>query len=1132
MADKEVIIKVSADTAKAKADVEDVKKAVEDLKREEETPPSTPPVEPFEDVKLQLQEAIKWIVTARRSFEKMKDGPAEVSYKVQDLMDKVRELGDPEMLNAFSELFSGQAEEVEALAVKYGDFKNKQYELENAAKEIAHSFKEGTVSIDEARAALERFAEQKRSLSAEGNDIARLTSIGGSGLAGAASMEKFSGAIELREELTRLQAEYDSLRSASAETFSALKEEINEYKVSLEGSQKSIDALVTKLMSLQVENNSLKEVFERLSRSTSGFSGAEMDLSNRMELSKRTTAELQEELKRLSDARIMAAEIYDVEEYTRLGVAIGHVNAALSEHKRAQAMADSLRYGAMNVRELRAEVEKLTGALRKASESGDRGTYERLAQSLQSARGALRSLTQEQNISKAAMMGQATAGMQLANQLNALAESAASGQVNVASMANQVISLGMAFKAGLGPIGWVMVALQGLQMVMQRVTEWDKKEAAAIAETEKMLKKKAEAMEALRLEEMKTANAIAKGQAEESARQAEAQGKAELERLKSENAAKQAERNRELQALRSSLKAETDLKKAAVLSGELSEDEFNAWQEGQNRKLAQAEKNNQLLANEERRAMVEKELAISQATLDEREKLYGKLSGKLDADQAALIAADDGSLKALLDRYDSLAKSQDERRTAIEELEEKLDNASHWYGDDADKEELEKQLDAAKDALRSVSSALVGVESELRSGFGKQMDLLQEVGISKEESLEANARILLSLKQELNETDKTRDQQIEKQRELQAQLSAIEEERKAIEQGVTERQREADAASTLRKAKEDKARAEEESKKRDAEAKKRDAEAKKQEAEYNREIASELSRISGQYKVTGSYKEEDNRSAKQIRDCDRTILEAKERELRDLLARTSDAATREKIQAALDDTEKAQRALADATRKAADQEAKRLKNMAPPELHSKNKQVDRNLQSLGKSYARYAKAAEKAAEAGDAKAMEKAQKRMQYYAGRMGRASKDQEKADRMYKKDAEALEAVAEEHGKDYQHVKRAGQDKRREEAAEARRNRRANQEAARQQRTQQQAAQPQQQPQPQVNAQEVAAKSQAAMQELAAQVAALTGACNGVAAAAEGAAKAAKNAVKTLNQKLKSLNEEVNAIREEVDA
>lgn len=478
-----------------------------------------------------------------------------------------------------------------------------------------------------------------------------------------------------------------------------------------------------------------------------------------------------------------------------------------------------------------------------------------------------------------------------------------------------------------------------------------------------------------------------------------------------------------------------------------------------------------------------------------------------------------------MDRYDSLAKSQDERRTAIEELEKRLDNASHWYGDDADKEELEKQLDAAKDALRSVSSELVGVESELRLGFGKQMDLLQEVGISKEESLEANARILLSLKQELNETDKTRDQQIEKQRELQAQLSAIEEERKAIKQGVTEQQREADAASTLRKAKEDKARAEEESKKRDAEA-------KKQEAEYNREIASELSRISGQYKVTGSYKEEDNRSAKQIRDCDRTILEAKERELRDLLARTSDAATREKIQAALEETEKAQRALAEATRKAADQEAKRLKNMAPPEFHSKNKQVDRNLQSLGKSYARYAKAAEKAAEAGDAKAMERAQKRMQYYAGRMGRASKDQEKADRMYRKDAEALEAVAEEHGKDYQHVKRAGQDKRRQEAAEARRNRRANQEAARQQRTQQQAAQPQQQPQPQVNAQEVAAKSQAAMQELAAQVAALTGACNGVASAAEGAAKAAKNAVKTLNQKLKSLNEEVAAIREEVDA
>lgn len=1125
MADKEVIIKVSADTAKAKADVEDVKKAVEDLKREEETPPSTPPVEPFEDVKLQLQEAIKWIVTARRSFEKMKDGPAEVSYKVQDLMDKVRELGDPEMLNAFSELFSGQAEEVEALAVKYGDFKNKQYELENAAKEIAHSFKEGTVSIDEARAALERFAEQKRSLSAEGNDIARLTSIGGSGLAGAASMEKFSGAIELREELTRLQAEYDSLRSASAETFSALKEEINEYKVSLEGSQKSIDALATKLMSLQVENNSLKEVFERLSRSTSGFSGAEMDLSNRMELSKRTTAELQEELKRLSDARIMAAEINDVEEYTRLGVAIGHVNAALSEHKRAQAMADSLRYGAMNARELRAEVEKLSGALRKASVSGDRGTYERLAQSLQSARGALRSLTQEQNIARAAMMGQATAGMQLANQLNALAESAASGQVNVASMANQVISLGMAFKAGLGPIGWVMAALQGLQLVMERVTGWEAKEAAAIAETEKMLKKKAEAMEALRIEEMKTANAIAKGQAEESARQAEAQGQAEIARLKGENAAKQAERERDLQSLRSTLKAETDLKKAAVMRGELSEEEFNAWQEGEKRKIEQAEKNNQLISNQEKEAVVKKELEISQAVLAARGSLYATISEKLDKDQTEIIAADDGELKALISQYESLYKSQEDKRSAVEELRKKVEDATHWYWNDSGREELVEQLRIAEEELRTYIGKTASTAQAIELAYGDQLEILRKTGVATEDGMMANAKILLTLKEELNSADEQYTTQLAKHRELQTQLVLLHEGKKAIEQGVTEQQREADAASTLRKAKEDKARAEEESKKRDAEA-------KKQEAEYNREIASELSRISGQYKVTGSYKEEDNRSAKQIRDCDRTILEAKERELRDLLARTSDAATREKIQAALDDTEKAQRALADATRKAADQEAKRLKNMAPPEFHSKNKQVDRNLQSLGKSYARYAKAAEKAAEAGDAKAMEKAQKRMQYYAGRMGRASKDQEKADRMYKKDAEALEAVAEEHGKDYQHVKRAGQDKRRQEAAEARRNRRANQEAARQQRTQQQAAQPQQQPQPQVNAQEVAAKSQAAMQELAAQVSALTGACNGVAAAAEGAAKAAKDAVKTLNQKLKSLNEEVAAIREEVDA
>lgn len=825
-----------------------------------------------------------------------------------------------------------------------------------------------------------------------------------------------------------------------------------------------LNKMQAQLLAYKTQVDELRAAYERLANSTSGAS------SKSSESLKALEAEV-EVLKKQQNALVDKVLELQVENNRLRDAHAGAGSGAQSQASAENGLAQRMAYAAMNVRQLRQEIVTLNSARKAAAAAGDTKAYEELTAKVGAARTALRAARQARNVEKAAMMGQAAAGMQLANQVNSLAQSVQQGSEDIGGMITQVLSLGMAIKAGLGPIGWLMLAIQGLQIAWNRYSAAQEEarqkdiqrvnsQLEMVERLQKELDDMSEKNRSNKLNEIKQELSEFEKQLQDA--EAERQRSARAANLEASEAA--AKRLTSAEAAYQQELANVEVLKAqGGLTEEQAEQRKNAALEAKNAALEAIREESAARENAEK-------LAASRAAENIAQRLEEEINKKYGAFEEVLSV-----------KLPTVSEWQ--------ELQIKLKNGLAETRDIAFGQEVNARMNQLRQALQALGIAWRGTDEEL---LGYMAELR-----------EARAAAQDRVKALRDQAASARENAAQSASENRVARDAYE-----AQQQTIAAQQEASAAA------------------------RESAEAKKQEAEYNREIASELSRISGQYRVTGSYKEEDNRSAKQIRDCDRTILEAKERELRDLLARTSDAATREKIQAALDDTEKAQRALADATRQAADQEAKRLKNMAPPEFHSKNRQVDRNLKSLGKSYARYAKAAEKAAEAGDAKAMERAQKRMQYYAGRMGRASKDQEKADRMYKKDAEALEAVAEEHGKDYQRVKRAGQEKGRQEAAEARRRRRANQEAARQQRAQQQAVQPEQQASTQVDAQEVAARSQAAMQELTAQISALTCACNGIAAAASSAAGAAAGAVKRLNAQIKTLNEEVNAIREEVDA
>lgn len=1112
MADKEVTIKVSADTAKAKADVEDVKKAVEDVKKVEETPPAAPPsIEPvvkeYELLKQKLQDCIRWTVEYAKGMGDLGERASETAYKVDDLLSAVKATGDAKLQTDVDGLFKGQGEEITQLALRYADLRGEQAQLGEDAKAMARAFKEGSASTEDAGAALEEFRERIRFIKSEVKQISALNKIGEVQLGNAGEIQAVLDALQRFGDVSSqvslqqgqmqeaalatakaLQAQRDGLDPA-AEGYAQLAVQMDNQVAAQNALLGQISGVDEKLGALQDKQAKLAAAYAEGKVSMEEYGDGMFKLSDEADKLLGVLEGLGDKSTRLEDKRAADAErAAQRVEKAREKEAEATAKAAEKQATADAKTAEQMRLMTSSAERLASEIASLTELRRAAAEAGDAETYELATKALNETRAAYREVAQASEEAGAAGVRTYTT---LRGAVGNFIKSLFAGKLAVRE-------LGMALKAlaySSVILGAIQLAMDGIMWAWEKLKELigitgDESEKAG----EKMEKAAQRAQRAVEdctraIENLKKAQEEASKTkirdevAEGYRKEAEAAKEAE-QAIKAKHAAEVEARKEEAREISHKLEMEAKELEWQKEMGEISEEKYRQLYDGLRKRQAEA-KAKEIEGNAQARQ--EDAFELEQFALEKKMDAFEK------------VAQAEAALKMTLN-YEQIALLEAESK----EAEVRLEAARKKYEDAQLLSESEGRYEKMKEAQLDIDETTAKIAQ-------LQYSLLHAAGMEEYERRKEDLKQAQAAYKKWGDEEKRYSEQFHAAEAalVQAKNNSANELNRTLEKI------EADSKLAALKDK-----------------KKRQEEAAKREAEYNREIASELSKITEQYKVTGSYKEEDNRSAKQIRDCDRTILEAKERELRDLLARTSDAATREKIQAALDDTEKAQRALADATRKAADQEAKRLKNMAPPEFHSKNKQVDRNLQSLGKSYARYAKAAEKAAEAGDAKAMEKAQKRMQYYAGRMGRASKDQEKADRMYKKDAEALEAVAEEHGKDYQHVKRAGQDKRRQEAAEARRNRRANQEAARQQRTQQQAAQPQQQPQPQVNAQEVAAKSQAAMQELAAQVAALTGACNGVAAAADGAAKAAKNAVKTLNQKLKSLNEEVSAIREEVDA
>lgn len=656
--------------------------------------------------------------------------------------------------------------------------------------------------------------------------------------------------------------------------------------------------------------------------------------------------------------------------------------AALEEEARTKDLAAQMELEVKTRRELQAELQRLTKARKVAAAAGDTAQYQKLTEQLERTKKAYTDMQNAGNLQKTAMMSQVNAGMQFANTLGSLSAQLKSGTVDVAGLTNGVMSLGMALKAGLGPIGWVMMAIQGLQMA------WD-----YYAESqEKARKKEKESLEAERiaLEEHweaveKFANKDREAKLKGWQKEITDVGKAWKE-INDEANDKQRRANIEADAAAQRKRLEAQSAYAAeVASIELARTRGKITEEEARKKKEAAE--------EERAAAV--------AAIDE-EELRRTNKAHIEAKNRANYEAD-ALERALNEKHGAFAEALKVQMPTNEEweaLQLKLQANEYSMQDYAASRDVTQKVAEVRKMLEAMGIAWKGTDAELLKWLnsiraareeGEKMVKALRSTAETEGAAALEAKVRLGSLQNQNKADAERRAQTNK---LEEAKHAKAEEEKKLREEWAEMQRKSlteqekwlgETAGSFRAGSE--------------EAKKWARELRNVRA---KQVAEALGDLEKQYKVTGNYVEMDNRTQAAIHTADEKALTARRAALEKLKASPNvDASTLKAINQKIKDTDAQLRGLRQAMRQSALEAQKAVANLRPLGQQAQTKSLQPALQKAEKAYVALAKRAERQASKGDDKGLERtmaamrknaaAQEKMTGFTGRAAAHMKDTE---------------------------------------------------------------------------------------------------------------------------------------------
>lgn len=641
--------------------------------------------------------------------------------------------------------------------------------------------------------------------------------------------------------------------------------------------------------------------------------------------------------------------------------------AADTDAEKAERLRTAMELEAKGVAKLEAELQRLIKARRAAAKAGDAKAYEELSKRCDEVRGGIDRMKAGTDTANLSMMGQAQLGMNVASSLGAVAQGCRDGSLSVGDMVGAVGALSAALKAGLGPIGWVMVAIQGLQVAFEA---WQGSERA---ELEKSMEANRQYMESWQKmnEALKQLRQLSRDN--------------ELERIKRNITEEQegikktaAEKQRQADVAAAREDAEAAAKMEAI-KREL---------EAEKTRLQIAEERGEMTKEEARaaaRAAEDKAAAETEAIqkgLDDAKAAREEFSANLSKETADKLAASLRTVDPLLKVDLPRPEEYDEILKRLEFAEEEAEEAELR----AQRKDVDLKLKEVRKMLRDMGIAFEGNNTELLKFVGDLREMGKQTGEAVESvRLEAKAhKDAAETARTAADTARTAAEEQQRNVELQRQL----EDDKA-QQEKDRRAREEEWAEVQRKSLDEQEKWLKETtaglKAGSEEAKRWAKEARNLETKQTNE---ELAKITKGLEKVGNYTEQETRTQAEIFAADEKTLQATLDRLDALKATPNiDAATiaaineqQRKVRDRLNNLHKS-------AQRAADEAQKAVEGMQPMQLKAKAGSIQGMLDRVAKHYAELARRAERQAAAGDEEGMLRTQKAMRATALQMERLS-------------------------------------------------------------------------------------------------------------------------------------------------
>lgn len=472
--------------------------------------------------------------------------------------------------------------------------------------------------------------------------------------------------------------------------------------------------------------------------------------------------------------------------------------ASDKDAEKQKLLAEMMKLTTMARRELQAEIQRLIALQKAAAQANNAKEYEKLTASINRAKVAMEKLNTATAVSTIAIQNQAQTGMQFAQGLGSLAASAKKGTAGLAEMAVQAIALGTAIKAGLGPIGWVMAALQGLGMVVTYFADSEKEEKEAIEATTKALNEHKKALDDIAAAHEKNAASQAAVYGDQRAAAIKNEGRAELAALNENNTEKRLVREKELADLRADHEKKRRADAKAVQDGSMDPTVAAAREQSRQKEYAEREKEAEKQANLEQQARLTQEQSAGKKILAARTAVYNELTKGMDDREQALLSVDDKAMQEILARLDQVKGQIDSSGQRLRQIKDTL------KGDD-----LKRAREAHAEEEAKLEAERADLEARLLGITADQVAVLERHQRLDAETEEGKAREAVAIVAGVHAAKDAVNEQLEANKalglqaqELTAQGEIIEKETQTLHaaaQAATEEENAARTAANLSK---------------------------------------------------------------------------------------------------------------------------------------------------------------------------------------------------------------------------------------------------------------------------------------------------------------------------------------------